>query len=194
MSQLELWVSSCGQCKRICEYGANEIAKSQLTGSSLFDNIYIGHSIEDATRIKTETFDVKSTVEKAEKEAQKKKEEAEKPKIPSDLTFTEDPVNFVKEKINLFVSLVQNDPVEAVKTVPEVAGGAGVLLVTVLALLLGGIGAGAKNPKVQEKAKQATDKAAEAKDKAVGAASSGIDRTKEEVNKRTTRSSATADQ
>ena len=32
----------------------------------LFDNIYIGHSVEDAEKLKVETFDVKHAIEKAE--------------------------------------------------------------------------------------------------------------------------------
>ena len=161
---------------------------------SLFDNIYIGHSIEDATKLKEETWDIKRASEKAEQEAEAKKAEAERPKAPGEKTLKDDPVGYVKDKADLFLTIAKQDPLEAVKTVPEVAGAAGVLLVTILGLLLGGIGGASKSPKVQEKAKQAKDKATEAKDKAADAAASGVEKTQAEVSKRTTRSSTAGDQ
>lgn len=39
----------------------------------LFDNIYIGHSIEDAEKLRKETFDLKHPVEVALEEASKPK-------------------------------------------------------------------------------------------------------------------------
>lgn len=164
---------------------------------SLFDNIYIGHSIEDATKLKAETFDVKHGVEIAQEAIDQAKEAAEAPKItptPSGIKFTEDPVEFVKEKVNIFVTVAKTDPLEAIKLVPEVAGGIGVLVVTLLAILLGGIGAGAKSPKVQETAQKAKDKAMEAKDQVAEGVSTGAEKAQAEINKRTTRSSAAADQ
>ncbi|KAL9060497.1 MAG: hypothetical protein Q9162_000670 [Coniocarpon cinnabarinum] len=174
--------------------GALGIELWSMQANILFDNIYIGHSIDDATKIKEETWDIKSASEKAEQAANQKKAEAEKPKPAGESTFTEDPVSYIRDKTTLFLDLVQQDPLVAVRTVPEVAGAAGVLLVTILAILFGGIGGAAKNPQVQEKARQAADKASDAKDKAADAASSGVEKTKEEVNKRTTRSSAAAEQ
>lgn len=161
---------------------------------SLFDNIYIGHSIEDASKLKEETWEIKHASEAAEQEEARKKSEAEKPKSPSELSFKDDPVTYVKERTDLFLTIAKRDPIEAVKFVPEVAGAAGVLLITILGLLLGGIGGASKSPKVQEKAKQAKDKAAEAKDKAVDAAATGAEKTQAEVSKRTTRSSTAGDQ
>ncbi|EAT88145.2 hypothetical protein SNOG_04385 [Parastagonospora nodorum SN15] len=79
----------------------------------LFDNIYIGHSIADAEKLKAETFDPKHAAEKADEEANKPKVE-DSPKSPSDLVFKEDPVRYF---------------------VPEVAGGLGVIAVTIFALL-----------------------------------------------------------
>ena len=161
---------------------------------SLFDNIYIGHSVEDAQKLKQETWDIKHESESAEKEEERKKAEAEKPKSPLDLSFKDDPVGYIKSKTETFLTIAKQDPITAVKAVPEVAGAAGVLLVTILAVLLGGIGGASKSPKVQEKAKQAKDAAAETKDKVADAAATGAEKVQTEVNKRTTRSSTAGDQ
>ncbi|PSN59558.1 Calreticulin-domain-containing protein [Corynespora cassiicola Philippines] len=158
----------------------------------LFDNIYIGHSIEDAEKLKAETFDLKIVAEKAEEEATRPKPK-ETPKSPSDLVFKDDPVLYVKEKVNLFLEIAKRDPVEAVKFVPEVAGGIGVLAVTVIAILVSALvggGAAPSKEQVKDQAKKAKAAATDAKDKAATAVSSGADKAQAEVNKRTTRSSA----
>jgi calnexin len=96
----------------------------------LFDNIYIGHSIEDAEAFRKETFDIKKPIERAEEEAQKPKPEV---KAETTVSFTEDPVTYIREKVDTFITLAKEDPVEAIKVVPEVAGGLGaILLATVL--------------------------------------------------------------
>ncbi|KAF2187816.1 calreticulin precursor [Zopfia rhizophila CBS 207.26] len=158
----------------------------------LFDNIYIGHSIEDAEKLKAETFDLKIAAEKAEEEANAPKS-VENPKSPDDLVFKDDPVLYIKEKFNLFLTLAKKDPVEAIKFVPEVAGGLGVLAVTIIAVIVSTIvGGGAAPSKEQVKAgaKKAKDAAVDAKDKAAEAVSSGAEKAQAEANKRTTRSSA----
>ncbi|KAL1603861.1 hypothetical protein SLS60_005453 [Paraconiothyrium brasiliense] len=158
----------------------------------LFDNIYIGHSIADAEKLKEETFDVKIKAEKAEEEANKPKVD-DKPKSPSDLVFKDDPVTYVKEKVNLFIDIFQRDPVEAVKFVPEVAGGLGVIVVTVLAIIVSalfGSGAAPSQEQIKAQAKKAKDAAVDAKDKAAEAVATGAEKAQAEVNKRTTRSSA----
>lgn len=76
----------------------------------LFNNIYIGHSIEDAEKLAAETFKLKHPVEKALAEADKPKEE-DKPKSPSDLKFLDGPVHYIKEKLDLFLTIAKNDPV-----------------------------------------------------------------------------------
>ena len=160
----------------------------------LFDNVYIGHSIEDAQKLKAETWDIKRPIEDAEEEATKPKE-PEKPKSPMDLKFMDDPVTYIKEKVDLFITIAKRDPIEAIKFVPEVAGGAGVLLVTVIAILVGTFTAGgSKVPAAKDAAKKAAEKAAEAKEKTAEAVSTGAENVKAEVNKRTTRSSTAAEQ
>lgn len=162
-----------------------------------FDNIYIGHSVEDAAAFTSETYTIKRAAEEAE-------EEKTKPK-PSDLPkattpsgeFKDDPVNFIKEKLELFVTLAQRDPIEAIKIMPEVAGGIGGALALLIAIIvglfsLGGSSAPSKED-IKKTAQKAKEAATDAKDKASAATASGADAVKSEVNKRTTRSSGSSD-
>ena len=159
----------------------------------LFDNIYIGHSVEDAEALKKETFDVKHPLEVAEEEASKPPKPETKPSSPLDLKFTDDPVLYVKEKVNLFVTIASRDPVEAIKFVPEVAGGLGVIVVTVLAIIIGALAGSSAPQKAQDVAKKTKEAAESAKDKAVDAATTGAETVKAEATKRTTRSSAASE-
>ena len=160
----------------------------------LFDNIYIGHSIEDAAKLKAETYDIKRPIEDAEDEATKPKP-PEKPKSPMDLKFLDDPVLYVREKINLFLAIAKDNPVQAIKFVPEVAGGAGLIVVTVIALIVATFGlTGARPPpQVKQAAEKLKKTAVDAKDQTVDAATSGAEKVQAEVNKRTTRSSGPAE-
>lgn len=159
----------------------------------LFDNIYIGHSIEDAEKLKAETYDIKRPIEDAEDEASKPK--VESPKSPMDLKFLDDPVLYVREKVDLFLTIAKNDPVQAIKFVPEVAGGAGLLAVTVIALIIGAFGlkGASPPPQVKNAAEKVKKAAVDVKDQTVDAAASGAEKIQTEVNKRTTRSSGPAE-
>jgi calnexin len=161
-----------------------------------FDNIYIGHSVEDANALRAETYDIKRPVEDAE-EAKTKPKPSDSPKSPSDLSFTEDPVTYIKEKLQLFITLAQKDPIEAIRFMPEVAGGLGGALALVIAIVVGlaGLGGAAAPTKedIKKTAQKAKEVAIDAKDKAVEASASGADAVKAEVNKRTTRSSAASE-
>jgi calnexin len=150
----------------------------------LFDNIYVGHSVDDAKKLADETFFKKLPVEKALEEADKPKEE-EKPKSPSDLKFLDDPKTYVLEKLDLFLTIAKRDPVEAVKFVPEIAGGLAAIFVTFIALVVGLL-----TPSTPPAAKKvgADAKAKDAADKAPSAKATGADAGKETVTKRTTRS------
>ena len=153
----------------------------------LFDNIYIGHSIEDAEKLKAETYDIKHPIEAALEDAAKPKPEDKKTDT-SGVSFKEDPVKFVRAKVDLFLSLVRENPVEAVKTVPEVAGGLGALLVTLILLVVGAVGLSSPAPapaKKDEKKGKGKDEAAE-KDKGAEGNSSGADKGK--ATKRTAKS------
>ena len=160
----------------------------------LFDNIYIGHSIDDATKFKNETFDIKHKIEEAEEVASKPKP-SEEPKAPGELSFKEDPVTYIREKVDLFYNIAKDDPVEAIKELPEVAGGIGALIVTVIALIVGifSLGSGGAPPQAKKAAEKVKEAAVDAKDQAVDAATTGAEKVQSEVNKRTTRSSGPAE-
>jgi calnexin len=103
----------------------------------------------------------------------------------------DDPVHYIREKLDLFFTIAQNDPIQAVKFLPEVAGGIAAVAVTLIAVIVGLVSMGGSTPPPQVKKAAETVKAAAAdsKDKAVDAATSAVDQAKGEVNKRTTRSS-----
>jgi len=109
----------------------------------LFDNIYIGHSEEDAEAFRKETFDVKKPIEqKAEESANPQPEAPKEVKSPLDLVFLDDPVFYIKEKWELFNELFKRNPVEAIKFVPEVPGAIAVGVLALLAILIGLLGGG----------------------------------------------------
>lgn len=154
----------------------------------LFNNIYIGHSVDDADKLAAETWAVKHPVEKKLASEDKTKEKVEKPKSPTDLKFLDDPVLYVKEKLSLFLTLAQQNPVEAVKFVPEVVGGIVAVAVTLVAVLVALIGLGGSSTTVQKAATDVKDKTKDAKDAAAEAVTTGAEKAKAEVIKRTTRS------
>jgi calnexin len=150
----------------------------------LFDNIYIGHSLEDANAFKAETYGVKRPIEVAQEEAARPKTEpaaGEKPAI----NFKEDPVKYVRARVDYFLTLAKVNPIEAAKAAPDVAGGLGALLLTLVLVIVGAIGMSTPAPApVKKEAGKAKEATAEA-DKAV---STGAEKTKGEATKRTTRS------
>ena len=146
----------------------------------MFDNIYIGHSVEDAAKLAEEAWKPKNEAEKALLEADKPKP---KPSA-DDVKFTEDPVTYVQEKVSLFATIAKKDPLQAVQFVPEVAGGIVAVLVGLVGIILSlsGSGSPAPAPKKKEGGK-------EAKDKAAKGSTTGADSGKGEATKRNTRSS-----
>lgn len=160
----------------------------------LFDNIYIGHSVEDAEKLKTETFDIKHPIEVKEDEATKPMP-ADPPKSPMDLKFMDDPLLYVREKFDLFWTIAKKDPVQAAKFVPEVAGGLGVIAATLIIVVVSIlVFSGASPPPAVKKAAESVKQAAvDTKDQVVDAATSGVEKVQAEVNKRTTRSSGPAE-
>ncbi|KAK4116374.1 Calreticulin-domain-containing protein [Canariomyces notabilis] len=159
-----------------------------MQNNIMFDNIYIGHSVEDARKLADETFFKKHPVETALETADKPKEE-EKPKSPMDLKFLDDPKKYIQEKLDLFLTIAKRDPLEAIKFVPEIAGGLAALFVTVVALLFGLVGLGSSPaPAAKKVAADAKEKAKEVKDKVASAATTGAETVKSEASKRTTRS------
>ena len=175
-----------------------------MTEDILFDNLYIGHSVEDAAALAAETWEVKKQAEKAKKAAAVEEDEEET--IVSD--FKSDPVAFIRQKIFTFVETAKLDPVFAVKSQPETAAGLALLFTTfigMLSVLLGLIG-GQQKPitKVCTKellllciqltqtlqsakktdAPSPDDKAAKAATEATPAASAGGEKTDSPVKKR----------
>ncbi|RAH72119.1 calnexin [Aspergillus aculeatinus CBS 121060] len=151
----------------------------------LFDNIYIGHSEEDAEQLRKETFDIKHPIELAEEEANKPKPEEQV--VEPSVSFKENPVAHVREKVDRFVGLAKQDPIAAVKQVPDVAGGLAAVLVTMVLLIVGAVGASSPAAAPVKKGKEA---ASAAKEKAAEAVSSATNTGKGGATKRQTRSSA----
>lgn len=158
----------------------------------LFDNIYIGHSVEDAEKFAQETFFEKHPVEQLLELETKPKEEDKPIRSPSDLNFKEDPIHYIREKLDLFFTIAQNDPIQAVKFVPEAAGGLAAAFVTIILLIVGivSVSGSSAPPQVKKAAGKAKANAVEAKEKAAEAVATGAENVKAEVNKRSTRSTS----
>jgi calnexin len=158
-----------------------------MQNNILFDNIYIGHSVEDAESFRKETWDAKIIGEREEESASVPKfDEATGEEI---IDFKKDPVKFVKQKVQTFIEAAKKDPVEAVKAQPEVAGPIGLALLTVIALIFTALSPAAPTKetikKNASKAKAAVEKA---KDDAAEAIATGTEKAKD-ATKRATRSS-----
>ena len=123
----------------------------------MFDNIYIGHSIEDAEKLAKETFVIKKSAEEALELATKPKEDKKK-KSPLDLSFKEDPVTYVKEKLDLFITVAKQDPIGAIRFVPEVAIGLALGALTVLGVLIGMLTSATAVPKAKDQVKKKAGK------------------------------------
>ncbi|KAH9043705.1 Calreticulin family-domain-containing protein [Lactarius pseudohatsudake] len=102
--------------KSLNKIGGVGIELWTMTEDILFDNIYVGHSLEDAKALAAETFDVKHSLEKAADKAAQADEEEEPVDEP---TFAENPVEFLRHKAFTFIALAREDPVVAFKTHPE---------------------------------------------------------------------------
>ncbi len=100
----------------------------------MFDNIYVGHSIDDAKALAVETFDIKHSLEKAVDKAAFSGEDEEE---LDEVTFAANPVEFLRNKAFKFISLARTDPVAAWKTQPET----GVALLGALLTFIGMLGA-----------------------------------------------------
>jgi hypothetical protein len=83
-----------------------------MTEDILFDNIYVGHSVDDAKALAAETYDVKKPIESA-LSAKKDVVDDGDYYIPS---FVEDPVSHVRGKFAQFFDAAQEDPVSAITT------------------------------------------------------------------------------
>ncbi len=120
-----------------------------MTEDILFDNIYIGHSLEDAQALAKESYEIKKQIEEeAKKAAQAAVEDDEE---TSEVSWKEDPAAFIRSKANKFIETAKVDPVFAFKSQPE-TGAALVLVLTtffgIIGTLLGLIG-GQQKPAVK---------------------------------------------
>lgn len=159
-----------------------------MQNNVLFDNIYIGHSVEEAEALKKETFDVKIVAEKADEAANEPKFDEDKPSSDADLNFKEDPVKYVRAKVELFITLAKKDVLEAAKVVPEVAGGFALVALTLVAIILTVLSPAAPTQQqVKDAAKKAKGAATDAKDKAAEAVTTGAEKAQAEVQRRSGR-------
>jgi hypothetical protein len=102
-----------------------------MTEDILFDNIYVGHSAEDAKELATETFEIKKPLEVAADKPVAEDEEEDK------ISFKDDPVFFIRSRVLVFIEAARADPLQAFKSQPET----GAVLVFALFTLLGMFGA-----------------------------------------------------
>jgi len=122
----------------------------------LFDNIIITHSIADAEAFQKETFDVKAAVEKAEREDSLKGalgDEAPESTAKASVAYAID-------RVQAFIALARQDFVLAIQSMPEVAGGLGLLVVAFfvfISSLLGGSSNVPAKPKKVSKSAKADD-------------------------------------
>lgn len=101
-----------------------------MTEDILFDNIYIGHSIDDAKAFAAETFDIKKPLESAaDKAATPDEDDSETP------SFKEDPIAFIRQRVLDFVGAAKLDPLMAFKTQPETGAALAAALFTLFGML-----------------------------------------------------------
>jgi hypothetical protein len=118
-----------------------------MTEDILFDNIYIGHSVEDAKAFAAETFEVKKPLEAAVSKAAEPLDDDDE---IDQISFKENPIGYIRQKLSkfdpvdairqkifVFIDLAKVDPVLALKTYPETAIG----LIGALFTLFGMLGA-----------------------------------------------------
>ncbi|KAF9072805.1 Calreticulin family-domain-containing protein [Rhodocollybia butyracea] len=118
--------------KSLSKIGGVGIELWTMTEDILFDNIYVGHSIDDAKALAAESYDIKKEAEKNQKEQEADDEDDDEEKE----TFAEDPIGFIRSRILNFIDLLRLDPMLAFKSQPET----GVALVTALLTLFGMFG------------------------------------------------------
>lgn len=113
-----------------------------MTEDILFDNLYVGHSLEDAQAFAAATFEVKKPLEvAADKPVADEEDDDETP------SFKEDPIAFIRQKVLAFVEAARVDPLGAFKDDPQVGlalAGAVFTLFGMLGVVFGIIGGNQK--------------------------------------------------
>ncbi|KAG2087435.1 Calreticulin-domain-containing protein, partial [Suillus cothurnatus] len=116
-----------------------------MTEDILFNNTYVGHSIDDAKSLAAETYEVKKHLEAALSARKDVGDEGDY-YIP---LFLEDPISHIRGKIAQFLDAAREEPLSAIKAHPETGVGlAGVVftLFGMLAALFGLIGSQQTKP------------------------------------------------
>jgi hypothetical protein len=128
--------------KSLNKIGGVGIELWTMTEDILFDNIYVGHSLEDAHKLAQETYAIKKGVEATTAKADEDEEDSA---IPS---FKENPAAFIRQKALAFVEAAKEDPVAAIKSQPETAAALAGALLTFFGMLgaLFGLVGGAQKP------------------------------------------------
>lgn len=154
----------------------------------LFDNIYVGHSIEDARELARQTFDLKLPIEqnteKVELDAKKEEEAKITPGSGSALGLER-----LRNTLLDFYAELRVDPIEAIKAQPSVAGLIGVLFAGLLGIFgfISSLAAGSSSkpvPSAKGSAKKTEPATAKGKSTAIAA--------KEPAVKKRTAKAATA--
>ncbi|KAH8110606.1 Calreticulin family-domain-containing protein [Phellopilus nigrolimitatus] len=107
--------------KSLVKIGGIGIELWTMTPNILFDNIFVGHSAEDAKAFAADTFDIKHPLEEALDKVAKKVDDFDEEPI----TFKEDPMAFIRQKIFSFI-----------ESQPETGGALAVSALTFLGMLL----------------------------------------------------------
>ena len=116
-----------------------------MTEDILFDNIYVGHSAEDAKNLAAETFEVKKPLEIAADKPTTAEDDEEEP-----ISFKDDPISFIRTRVLSFIEAAKLDPLEAIKSQPETGAALAGALFTLFGMLgaLVSIIGGAQKPVV----------------------------------------------
>jgi hypothetical protein len=112
-----------------------------MTEDILFDNLYVGHSVEDAKKLAAETFEIKKPLENKASTPEGVNEEDE------EVSFKDDPLGFIRTRVLDFVDHVKEDPVDAIKSKPETGAALLVALFTIFGMLGGLLGFGGASQK-----------------------------------------------
>ncbi|KIY52661.1 calnexin [Fistulina hepatica ATCC 64428] len=121
--------------KSLDKIGGIGIELWSMTEDILFDNIYVGHSIEDAEKLKAETFDIKRPAEDLIKKG--KKSDIQDEDEDEEVSFTEAPIDFIRSKVFTFLDELKEEPLSAFRSHPQT----GVALVGAVFTIFGMIGA-----------------------------------------------------
>ncbi|KAJ7116809.1 Calreticulin family-domain-containing protein [Mycena crocata] len=169
--------------KTLGKIGGVGIELWTMTEDILFDNIYVGHSPEDAKAFAAETFEIKKPLENAAS-----KPDADDDDDDSEVSFKEDPVAFIRQKVFTFIDLAKLDPLLAFKSHPETGvalAGALLTLFGMLGALFGLVGAGQKPiTKSSKKTDAPSPDDKKTKDSAPVAAAGGEKKDESSVKKR----------